>query len=595
MRGTLLPVALRRIANRFRRVGRAPVRIWHHPEYRLPVSSAERALGIEPRRADFVAGYLLDAGVVEARALRRPRRIAYSELSLAHSTDLLERLHDVGELARIFAADPSEFRVDEVMRTVRLACGGTLAATEWALLKRSCAFNLLGGFHHAGPDRGGGLCPVNDIATAVAVLRARGFSGRVNIIDLDAHPPDGTSECLGQDPKVWIGSISGCDWGPLPGVDETVLSSGAADAEYLATLGALLARMPKAELYYVLAGGDVLAGDRLGGLGLTLEGVRQRDLLVSWYVGEHANVWLPAGGYHADSWKALAGSVLAAALDSEAPIIPGYDPLRSGFARIGQSLDREELEGLKSLTMADLLGDLGMPHGSKRFLGFYTRDGCEYALQRYGILRHLERIGYSDFEVELDDGGSGDRMRLFGHASAQRHLLVECVAEINRTEMSGALAQRDVLFVNWLTLRDPRSQFSARRPRLPGQDHPGLGLAKEAGELLRRISRRLGLSGVAFRPASYHLAYAARHDTSFVDPERQGRFEALVRDLAGVPLLEASRLIASGKIQMNGQPYSWEADLMVHWHEVPDLPDAQGARAARVEAARDATHFERAS
>ena len=147
--------------------------------------------------------------------------------------------------------------------------------------------------------------------------------------------------------------------------------------------------------------------------------------------------------------------MLACGLGSDAPIVANYDPLRSRFARIGKSLDRGALEGLTELTLNDLLGDLHVQHGTRRFLGFYTEDGCEYALARYGILRQLERLGYSDFEVELDEGGSGDRMRLFGHAGALRHLLVECVAEIKRPE--------EVLFVNWLTLRNPRAQFSARR------------------------------------------------------------------------------------------------------------------------------------
>ena len=95
-----IPVALRRVANRFRRIGRAPVRIWYHPEYRLPLAGAEGVLGIEPRRADFVVGYLVDAGAIDEQVLQRPRRIAYSELSLVHTPELLERLHDVAELAR---------------------------------------------------------------------------------------------------------------------------------------------------------------------------------------------------------------------------------------------------------------------------------------------------------------------------------------------------------------------------------------------------------------------------------------------------------------------------------------------------------------
>ncbi|MBX3185265.1 MAG: histone deacetylase [Polyangiaceae bacterium] len=578
-----LPLLARRFANRLRRVGKPAVGIWHHPAYRLPVAAAEGVLGIEPRRSSFVVSYLLDTRVIHPKALREPERIGYAELGLVHTPELLEALHDPEDLARTFAVDPNEFRVDEILRTIRLACGGTLAATEWALTERAAAFNLLGGFHHAGKSRGAALCPVNDVAVAVAVLRTRGFRGRVNILDLDAHPPDGTAECFRGDPLVWIGSLSGTDWGKLEGVDETVLPSGTGDAEYLAALSPLLCRMPKAELTFVLAGGDVLKGDKMGGLALSLEGARQRDLLVSWYVGQTPQVWLPAGGYHAESWKVLAGSVVAVALDSETPLVTGYQPLRSRFAQIGLSLDRSELEGLADLTLADILGDLRGSQGTQRYLGFYTRDGVEYALSRYGVLEELRRLGYSQFEVKLDGGGSGDRLRLYGQADGQRYLLVECVADIDRKD--------DVLFVNWLMLQNPRVGFSARRPRLPGQEHPGLGLAHEASELLVRTAERLGLKGVAFRPASYHLAYAGRRQSSFADPERQGRFEALQRDLSHLTLLEASRRVAQGHVHLNGAPYTWEADLMIHWLTPLDAHDGSPSRAERIAKAKAESHF----
>jgi hypothetical protein len=51
----------------------------------------------------------------------------------------------------------------------------------------------------------------------------------------------------------------------------------------------------------------------------------------------------------------------------------------------------------------------------------------------------------------------------------------------------------------------------------------------------------------------------------FVDPARQARFEALVRDLAPLPLREATRATADGRVRLNGTPYIWEADLMIHW------------------------------
>ena len=140
----------------------------------------------------------------------------------------------------------------------------------------------------------------------------------------------------------------------------------------------------------------------------------------------------------------------------------------------------------------------------------------------------------------------------------------------------------EVLFVNWLTLRHPRAQFSALRPALPGQDVPGLGMAREASELLAIMARRLSLSGLAFRPSWYHMAYAARHLAHFIDPSREGRFQAMLRDLKGLALLEATQALAEKRVLMNGAPYEWEADDMVAWVS-PDhaRPDEAAVRAER--------------
>jgi hypothetical protein len=140
-----------------------------------------------------------------------------------------------------------------------------------------------------------------------------------------------------------------------------------------------------------------------------------------------------------------------------------------------------------------------------------------------------------------------------------------------------------VLFVHWLSLRNPRAQFSERRPRLPGQDVPGLGLAREFGELLTRIAKRLALAGVAFRPAHLHTAFPARHLMAFIDPARQGRFEALVRDTAHLSLLEATTALDQGRVRMNGEPYAWEPDDMALWlRDPPSDPAAVAAERERV-------------
>jgi Histone deacetylase domain len=420
---------------------------------------------------------------------------------------------------------------------------------------------------------------VNDVAVAVAVLRAEGFGGRVAVLDLDAHPPDGLAACFAGDASVFLGSISGADWGPLPGVDETLLPEGTGDAGYLAALEALLGRLPAVDLAFVIAGSDVLAGDRLGRLGLTLDGVRRRDRLVAVELEGRPAVWLPGGGYTEDAWKALAGTGMALSRGSLTPIPRGYDPLAARFSKVARQI-APELAPEMALTAADVEESLrlGSRVARRPFLGFYSEQALETVLQRYGILEPVRRIGYRSLRVLADALGQGDRLRLLGEADGAEHLLAELVAE--RRPVAG----REVLFVHWLSLRNPRARFSERRPRLPGQDVPGLGLAREWVELLSRMAKRLGLAGVAFRPAYFHSAYPARHAMAFVDPARQGRFEALLRDAGQLTLLEVTSALEEGRVRLDGAPYRWEADEMALW--LRDPPGDPAAVAAERERAR---------
>jgi acetoin utilization deacetylase AcuC-like enzyme len=577
----MLPNPLRALMARGRR---RPLRVYYDEAYRHPISGADAALNsVETRRSDDALHYLLNVHAVPAGEVINPEPATYADLARVHTEAYLESLHDPQTLARIFAVDPSDVYVDELMRTLRLACGGTLQAARHTLAHHHPVMNLLGGFHHAAPGRGAGFCALNDMAVAIAALRADGFEGRVAVLDFDCHPPDGTADCLGGDSSVWLGSISGTSWGPLSGVDETVLERGETDQVYLAAVQALLSRMPDVGLAFVLAGGDVLAGDRLGTLGLSLHGVRQRDLLVAERLAGLPQVWLPAGGYGAHAWKVVAGTGMVLALHSEEPIPVDYDPVAARFSGIARSLKTESLGNAPMLTEADVADALGLPReGPTRLLGYYSREGLEYGLERYRVLPLVRRLGFEQLRVTIDKVGTADRARLHGRDATTGHdcTLVELEVERRR------IGDGTFLFVNWLSLRNPRARFSSLRPQLPGQEVPGLGLAREMSQILGLMARRVLLDGVAFRPSWYHMAFAARHEARFVDPQRQGRFEALVRDAAEVPLLEITRAVADGRVLLNGQPYTWEADEMVVWLE----PRAVDDRPAVV-AARDAARF----
>jgi acetoin utilization deacetylase AcuC-like enzyme len=549
---------------------RRPVTLWHDPRYRLPLGGLEASIGIEPRRADYAAWWLTGTKAISTRCLRSPKRIAVHRLSRVHTPELLESLGRPEGLAKVFGADAEDLRVDELMDTIRLACGGTLGATRETLRTSEPAINLLGGFHHAAPNVAGGFCPVNDIAVAIVAVRDRGFTGQVVVLDLDAHPPDGLAACLEADPRTFIGSLSGSNWGPLPGVDETVLPEGCGDEPYLEALRRLLARAPRPDLAYVIAGGDVLAGDKMGRLGMTLAGARRRDLAVARWLDGLPQVWLPGGGYSNRAWRVLAGTGLTVATRSLRAIPEDYQPLVSRFSGISEGLSPAELGDSSELSLADVEESLGLRRTRQRLLlGFYTAQGLEVALHRYGVFKHLVRLGYRNFRMVFDREGAGERVRLHGTAEGLvgEQLLIELILEKRRC------LGVPVLYVHWFSLRHPRAHFSEKRPQLPGQEVPGLGLALEAGTMMARMAVRLGLGGVAFRPSNYHVAYTSRQGFAFVEPDRQGRFEALVRDLSAYPLAVATQLVAGGKVHLDGHPYEWEADEMVYWlRESPSEP-----------------------
>lgn len=558
------------------------VPIWYDADYRLPLSAFGKRTGLDPRRADLVAWYLLDRGWIARENVRAPTRVRYEDLARVHTPDYLESLAQPAALARVFGIDPWGVPVDELLNCVRLGCGGTLAAARAARNREGPAVNLMGGFHHAGPNWGAGLCAVNDIAVAVAALREEGLTGQISILDLDAHPPDGTAACLREDRKVWIGSLSGSSSGIIPGADETVLPPRCGDDEYLDALERLLRRMPTPDLAFVVAGGDVLADDHLGHLGLSERGARRRDLRVAEALRGRGSVWLPGGGYSARAWRVLAGTVLALSHRTRAAISEARDPMAARFARLTRYLDAQPRRAAPELSFDDVAAELGLSTGAEPrvLLGTYTLEGLEYALFRYGVLTFLERRGYGNLRVAFGTASSGgERVKVSGEAGGQTHTLVECVLE--RQVLDG----RAALYVHWLTLRDPRARFSDRRPQFPGQDAPGLGLAREFAEMLLLAAQRVGVEGVAFTPAHYHTAYVARARFRFIEPERQGEFEAMVRDLEPFGLDAASRALAAGRVRSNGALVVWTPELMASWvrHE--------GEAAAQVAAARERLRF----
>ncbi len=563
--------------------GRVPV--WYHPSFRMPVAGIEQRLGLQPRRAADVLTYVVEQDLVAHRDLNYPREIRWEDVERVHDHDYVTGLDRPGVVAAILGMEAHVVPVGAVVELWRRATAGTVAALAHVRREGGRAAVLVGGFHHAAPAIGAGFCAINDVAIAIAVARARGLAGRVVVLDLDAHPPDGTIACLAHDRSAAILSLSVASEWTVPGevlaqVVDARLPPGSGDDAYLAAVDDLLAQVGEPEVAIVLAGADPLAGDHLGGLACTEAGLLERDRRIIRRLGRTPSVWLPAGGYTEGAWRVFAGAIGALA-GSRAPVIEGYDPLLLRTRKVSRAIDPVELGEKPWLTEEDLHGILGVTTTEPRLLGYYTRHGVELALTRQGLLPHLERLGFSDLAVEIEADRYPHALRVTAAVDGERAVLVDIRLSVR--ELGGFRA----LFVEWLELRDPRSPFGHGRPRLPGQEAPGLGLAREVGTLLLVAAERVGLAGVGLVPAHFHIAWMGRRRYLHVDPVARGRFRALCDALAEVPLSEASALLDGPGLPSAEGPVRWEpaAMLLPASDEVREAlaamePEASAAQAA---------------
>ena len=224
------------------------------------------------------------AGTLSSADLRTPEPAKVEDVLRVHTRSYWTKIAE-GTLS------PSEERLLELpfspeLREASLLCaGGTILACHLAMLQGR-SVHLGGGFHHAFADHGEGFCLLNDIAIAAATLIEAQEVDRIMTVDLDVHHGNGTASIFANEARVFTFSMHH-QWNyPAikPAGDLDVgLDDGVGDEEYLQRLREHLPRIleehqPQLMLY--LAGADPYEGDQLGGLGLSIDGLRERDEFV---------------------------------------------------------------------------------------------------------------------------------------------------------------------------------------------------------------------------------------------------------------------------------------------------------------------------
>jgi acetoin utilization deacetylase AcuC-like enzyme len=285
-----------------------PFKLVYSDDYYLPIGAhvfpAEKYRRIHDR--------LLETGIAEASDFATPQPASDEDVLLVHTTQYVHKL----KTGTLSAREELEMEVPyspELVRAFWLAAGGSILAADYALQNR-IAVNIGGGFHHAFPDHGEGFCMIHDVAVAIRRMQHDNKISRAMTVDCDVHQGNGTAVIFagarmptGPLPSTTASTVSlaaparvrsahAADvftislhqennypmWKPPSSIDVD-LPDEIGDDDYLAWLDNALSsglRQFEPELICYIAGADPYREDQLGGLSLTIEGLKRRDELV---------------------------------------------------------------------------------------------------------------------------------------------------------------------------------------------------------------------------------------------------------------------------------------------------------------------------
>jgi len=233
---------------------------------------------------ELIPQQLIYEGIITPENLFKPDPLDERIILLTHDAAYWEAVRSQKLSAKAMRKIGFPLSPELVQREMEI-CKGTLDCTFFAI-EHGAAMNVAGGTHHAFADRGEGFCILNDFAISCNYLLANGHIRKALIIDLDVHQGNGTAALFSKNPNVYTFSMHGKDNYPLHKESsdwDIPLKTACGDDEYLTTLSIALSKLydeAMPDFVFYLSGVDVLKGDKLGKLALSLDACKKRDELV---------------------------------------------------------------------------------------------------------------------------------------------------------------------------------------------------------------------------------------------------------------------------------------------------------------------------
>ena len=252
-----------------------------HPIFKHPLPEGHR---FPMLKYELLPQQLVHEGIAQKSDFFQPEIIPIETVLRVHTKEYVSDLLQLTlepKAARKIGFPLSKQLVERELRIAK----GTIIGAEKAFSTK-IAFNIAGGTHHAYSNRGEAFCLLNDQAIAAQYLLDKKLAKKILIIDLDVHQGNGTAEIFQKNDNVFTFSTHGKSNYPFKKETsdlDIAFDDNTSDDEFLKTISTIVPKLieqQKPDFIFYLAGVDILASDKLGKLGCTIEGCKKRDEIV---------------------------------------------------------------------------------------------------------------------------------------------------------------------------------------------------------------------------------------------------------------------------------------------------------------------------
>ncbi|TGK31714.1 hypothetical protein EHQ12_14565 [Leptospira gomenensis] len=218
--------------------------------------------------------------------------------------------------------------------------------------------------------------------------------------------------------------------------------------------------------------------------------------------------------------------------------------------------------------------DLGMIDISREFqtsLGIenslfnrFSIEEVNAMMEEAGMFRILKARGYVEFEVSLD--GISDMDNRIYIKDPSGGVLVHMRLKFSDFQFKKLDQSYKLVYIDWLLTQNLKMKNLKTKKKLhQGQEYPGLSVMNEITGFIRVLATKMGAYGAFNIPEYFHDAVLFHKSFQFVDPEKEGKFRAILQSFSRNNLRELSDHIHGEKIVNGetGEVYSWKYGEMV--------------------------------